>query len=215
MKEKSRQLDKLAINTEHNEMIELVVKPGQSLDVQKLKTLLAANKMDSSAIYHWQNHYVLFDKVQDIGVMQGRLQNNFPGVEVKVYPDLFYNFNRSYCADKSTAKAWDHILLTCNLVADKKMQQQYLDYHATQFEKWPEISNGFCNAGFQQLLIYRNGRQLILVISIPGGESLDKLNPKTRENNPRVDEWNKLMGRFQEGIEGTKKGESWVFLGKL
>ena len=55
----------------------------------------------------------------------------------------------------------------------------------------------------------------MLAISIPRGESLDKLNPKTTENNPRVDEWNKLMKKYQEGIEGTKKGEGWVLLKKV
>jgi L-rhamnose mutarotase len=215
LKEKTSQLNHLAINTEHNEVIELVVKAGETLDVQKLKNILLQNKMDTAAIYQWQNHYVIFDKVKDAGSMQGRLQNNFPNAEVKLYPDMFYEFNRKYCNDKTVAKEWDHILLTCNLVADKKLQQEYLNYHATQFEKWPEISKGFCNASFQQLLIYKNGRQLVLVISIPKGESLDKLNPKTTENNPKVEEWNKIMSKYQEGIEGTKKGETWVFLKQL
>ena len=52
----------------------------------------------------------------------------------------------------------------------------------------------------------------MLVISIPHGESLDRLNPKTTENNPRVDAWNRLMQQFQEGIPGTAAGEVWVFL---
>ena len=168
--------------------------------------------MDTASIYQWQNHYVLFQKVTDIAVMQGRLQNNFPEVQVNVFHDMFYEFNRKFCNDTTTSKEWDHILLTANLVADKRLQQEYLDYHATQFEKWPEVSKGFCNASFQQLLIYKNGRQLILVISIPKGESLDKLNPKTTENNPRVNDWNKIMSKYQEGIKGTKKGETWVFL---
>ena len=128
---------------------------------------------------------------------------------------MFYEFNRQHCDDKNIAKDWDHILLTCNLVADATLQQEYLNYHATQFERWPEISKGFCNASFQQLLIFKNGRQLVLVISIPKGESLDKLNPKTTENNPKVDEWNKIMGKYQEGIPGTKPKETWVFLKRL
>ncbi|MNY80391.1 hypothetical protein D3C86_2214070 [compost metagenome] len=55
----------------------------------------------------------------------------------------------------------------------------------------------------------------MLVISIPKGESLDKLNPKTTENNPRVDDWNNLMKKYQTGIEGTKPGEVWIFLNKV
>lgn len=205
-----------AINEEHNEVIELVVKEGLQFDIQKLKLLLAANNIDSSAIYQWQNHFVIFAKVQDAGVMQGRLQNNFPEADVKVYHDMFYEYSKKkHCADKTVAKEWQHVLLTANLVADKKLQQEYLDYHATQFEKWPDIARGFCNAGFQQLLLFRNGRQLMLVISIPKGESLEALNPKTTENNPKMVEWNKIMSKYQEGIEGTKKGEIWVFLKKL
>jgi hypothetical protein len=212
-KERTSYLVKQPINEEHNEVIELVVKENQQLNLSKLKQILAQNNMDSNAIYQWQNHYVIFDKVQDIGVMQGRLANNFPETEVKVYHDMFYGYSKKkHCTDTTTAREWQHIILTANLVGDKKLQQEYLDYHATQFEKWKEVSNGFCNANFQQLLIFKNGRQLVLVISIPKGESLDKLNPKTTENNPRVNDWNKLMGKYQEGIEGTKKGETWVFL---
>jgi hypothetical protein len=206
----------LPINEEHNEVIELVVKEGKQLDLQKLKLLLAKNNMDSTAIYQWQNRYVIFDKVQDLGVMEGRLKNNFPEAEVKAYHNMFYEYSKKkHCTDKTVATEWTHILLTANLVADKKLQQEYLDYHATQFEKWPDIARGFCNANFQQLLIFKNGRQLVLVISIPKGKRLDELNPKTTENNPKMMEWNKIMGKYQEGIEGTKKGETWVFLSPL
>jgi hypothetical protein len=214
-KEKSLNLNNQPINEERPAVVELIAQNGQSIDVQKLKNLLQRNNIDTTAIYQWKNHYMIFDKVADVSVMQGRLQNNFPGTQVKVYHDLFYEFNRKHCSDTTTAKEWDHVLLTANLVASEKLQQEYLKYHATQFEKWPEVSKGFCNANFQQLLIYRNGRQLVLVISIPKGESLEKLNPKTTENNPRVDEWNRIMQKYQQGIAGTKEGETWVFLKPL
>ncbi|HMU09295.1 MAG TPA: right-handed parallel beta-helix repeat-containing protein [Ferruginibacter sp.] len=215
IKEKTAYKRSLPINEEHPEVIELVVKAGKKLDMPRLKQLLSRNGIDSNAVYQWQDHYVIFDKIQDVGVMQERLQNNFPEAEVKVYHDLFYEYSKKkHCPDKTTPKEWEHIILTANLVADKKLQQEYLDYHTTQFEKWPDIARGFCNANFQQLLLFRNGRQLILIISIPKGESLDKLNPKTTENNPMMIEWNKRMGKYQEGIEGAKKGETWVFLKK-
>jgi hypothetical protein len=214
IKEKSSSINLLPTNEERSEMIELVVRDGQRIDLVKLKSILFKNNMDTSAIYQWKNHYVLFGRVQDVTVMQGRLQNNFPQTTVKVYHDMFYQFNRKNCSDKSNASELEHILLTTNLVADEQLQKEYLDYHATQFEKWPEVSKGFCNANFQQLLIYKNGRQLILVISIPKGKSLDELNPKTTENNPRVNDWNTIMQKYQTGIEGTKPDETWVFLNK-
>jgi hypothetical protein len=200
------------INHEMPVMLELIVKNSKEADVQQLRDILARAKMDTSSLYQWENHYVIFGKVQDVFLLKERIRKAFPDGQLKSYDDLFYEFNRSRCGEKSISRDWDHTLLTANLVEDKKLQKEYLDYHATQFEKWPEIARGFCNAQFQQLLIFRNGRQLILVISIPKGESLDKLNPKTVENNPRVDDWNNLMKKYQVGIEGTKKGEVWVFL---
>lgn len=205
-----------AINQQHKEIIEIITKSNEQLDITRLNQFLSENNIDSTAVYQWQNHYVVFDNIQDIGTMQSKLHKLFPEAVVKPYYNEYYQFRKNkYCSDTTTAKEWDNILLTADLVDDKKMQQEYLDYHTTQFEQWPDVAKGFCNANFQQLLGFKNGRQLILVISIPKGDSLDKLNPKTIEGNPKMIEWNKLMSKYQQGIEGTKPGEVWVFLKTL
>jgi len=134
---------------------------------------------------------------------------------MKHYDTPMYLFDRiKHCVDSTVDKPWKDYLLTANLVADTAMQKEYMHYHEVQFQEWPEVAKGFCNADFQQLLVFRNGRKLLLVISIPANKTLDELNPKTEENNPRVVEWNKMMSKYQEGIEGTKQGETWVFLNK-
>lgn len=215
LKEKSIPSKEMEINRLKPVVVELVFGAGEAVDSSKLNEVLNRSRVKPGSLYQWKNHYVIYDKVQDLFGLKSGLANAFPSALVKTYEDPLYDFNRSYCNDKQVAKQWDHVLLTANLVADEKMQQEYMDYHATQFEKWPDIARGFCNADFQQLLVFRNGRQLMLVISIPKGESLDKLNPKTTENNPKMDEWNAIMKKYQEGIEGTKKGETWVFLTKV
>lgn len=203
------------INREQNSLLELIAAKDQLPDTAKLKSLLRKHKVNPECLYQWKEHYVLFEKVPDQFVLVNAIKKEFPGFIVKNYQEPFYEFNRSRCADTATAKEWEHVLLTANLVNDQRLQQQYLDMHATQFEKWPELSNGFCNASFQQLLLFRNGRQLMLVISIPKGKTLAELDPKTTENNPRVTEWNQQMKKYQEGIKGTKPGETWVFLKSL
>lgn len=208
-----KQVDKYwKINVEKPVIVELITENGQTIDRKKLDEILLKSKVSQEALFQWENHLVIFDKVQDVYLLRERLKNAFPKVQIKTYDDLFYEFNQEKCKNGKLAKEWSHTILTANLVADTTLQKEYLTYHATQFEKWPEVSQGFCNADFQQLLIYKNGRQLMLVISIPKGESLDRLNPKTIENNPKVVEWNKLMTKYQEGISGTKKDETWVFL---
>ncbi|MCC3160399.1 L-rhamnose mutarotase [Hymenobacter sp. 15J16-1T3B] len=168
----------------------------------------------------WQDanhltHLVAYAPKARVQELLPALKQAYPTARIKEYAAPFYRFERSRCADKTTAKQWDNIILTASLVADTAKQHEYLRYHATQFQEWPEVSNGFCNASFQQLLVFRRGRELMLVISIPKGQSLDALNPKTTENNPRVDEWNQRMRQYQEGRNGAKPGEVWVFLQPL
>jgi len=173
------------------------------------------NNIDTSSFYEWQNHWLIYgdlDKVKDI---KTKLEDRYPRLMIKLYDKPFYNFNRQKQTNEKPANKWDNVIMTTNLVDDTLKQKEYLEYHRTQFQKWPEISKGFCNANFQQLLVFRNGRQLMLIISIPHGESLDKLNPKTTENNPRVDQWNAIMSKYQEGIDDAPKGVTWLKFEKL
>ncbi|MDO7846214.1 L-rhamnose mutarotase [Hymenobacter sp. M29] len=193
-------------------VIEIIGSGKAPVSPGSLVALCRKYQLPATAVYSWQNHLVVYGKTASIRALQKNLAAIYAGNEVKLYPTPFYKFDRHYCADKITARQWDNIILTANLVKNPKKQQQYLSHHATQFQKWPEVAQGFCNASFQQLLVFRQGRQLVLVISIPHGASLDELNPKTSLNNPRVDDWNALMKQYQEGLPGTKPGETWVFL---
>jgi L-rhamnose mutarotase len=184
-----------------NSKPDLLAKIGRSQDLQV-------------SVYQRESHWVIYGTFPDLPKIEKQIITAYPEASVKIYDKPFYVFDRQNCKDKTQAERWRHTIMTANLVADETMQQAYMEYHRTQAEKWPEVATGFCNAGFQQLLVFRNGRQLMLVISIPEGENLDELNPKTTENNPRVDEWNVIMAKYQEGIEGTMPGETWVtFLG--
>jgi len=192
-------------------VMELVFKTTSPANLAKLKAFCTENQIPSTAIYTWGNRLVIYTFHRQPSALQKAVTARFNEAEVKLYNDIIYDFNRKKNCDLPFAKEWDHVILSANLIDDAKLQNEYLEHHSTQFEKWPELSKGFCNAEFQQLVIYKNGRQLMLIISIPKGKKLAELNPKTTENNPKVDEWNELMKKYQEGIEGTKPGEVWVF----
>nr|MBU3858792.1 right-handed parallel beta-helix repeat-containing protein [Flavobacterium sp. MC2016-06] len=193
--------------------IELI---GTDFDIEKIKSTTKGFRIVGEELYQWKNHLVIYGKMNQPERTKRKLALAFPSLQIKIYENPVYNFqNFERCKDSKPADEWENIVLTANLPADEKMQKEYVDYHTTQFEKWPEIAKGFCNADFQQLQVFKNERQLILIISIPKGESLDKLNPKTTENNPRVDEWNALMKKYQTGIEGAKPDETWIFLNKV
>ena len=189
-------------------IVELIMPENIAFSLRDVNNLKGSGILN---VMQWKNRIIVYAVSPNPEQLLKAFKKEYPKVPMVLFANPFYNFNRKYCSNKVTAKQWDNIILSANLVADPKLQQEYLNYHATQFQKWPEISQGFCNANFQQLLVFKSGRQLMLVISIPKGESLDKLNPLTTKNNPRVDDWNNMMKKYQEGIEETKKGETWVF----
>lgn len=189
---------------------ELVFKNAEFPGKRVLETFARENNLLSSAIYHWNNRLVIYTSSLKVESLQQTLKR-LNASEIKLYDNKIYDFTREKNCGDSPVAEWDNIILSANLVGNEKMQKEYLDYHKTQFEKWPEVSKGFCNAEFQRLAIFKKDNQLMLIISIPKGKKLDDLNPKTTENNPRVNEWNAIMKKYQEGIEGTKPGEVWVF----
>ena len=195
-------------------IVEIIAAENSVLPLRPLYDLAKSFALDTNDVSRWKNRAIVYANISDPEELVKKIQAKYSQYSIKFFDKPFYTFNRSMCADTIGSKKWDNICLSANLVDDAQLQQEYMNYHATQFKKWPEVSKGFCNASFQQLLVFKNGRQLMLVISIPKGESLDKLNPKTTENNPRVDEWNKLMTKYQEGLPGTKPGEVWVFFKK-
>ncbi|NLO70826.1 MAG: L-rhamnose mutarotase [Porphyromonadaceae bacterium] len=169
-----------------------------------------SNHIDSASLFNRQNRWVIYTNRKRVDNLLMNIHSAFPNQKINVFPEPFYNFNGAEYCKKKPAEEWSHVIMTANLVENPIMQQEYLDYHKFQFSKWREVPEGFCNADFQQVLVFRNGRQLMLVISIPNGKTLAELNPKTTENNPRVDEWNSIMSRYQEGIEGAEEGEVWT-----
>lgn len=214
--EKTAAKENLPLGWDHPEIVELVFPDSIRPDPSAIRRFLRSQSLDTNALFSWKNRVVLFTSIPDLLVLQGRLRNAFPGVNVRLYHDLFYAFRRdAHCNGGYTSPLWDDIILTADLVADPAAQQRYLDHHANQFRDWPEVSAGFCRAGFQQLLLFRNGRQLMLVIRIPKGKTLAEIDPLTTKDNPRMDEWNRIMRGFQTGIKGTAPGETWVFLNPL
>ena len=193
---------------ESNPSIIEIVAAGR-IPAKELEQFCLSKNIQAS-VYQWKNHLVLYGIFSDLQEILKQLATAYPGAVIKGYDKPFYVFDRRSCDNPTTVPYWTHTIMTTNLVADEQLQQEYMHYHAAQSEQFPEVAQGFCNAYFQQLLVFRNGRQLMLVISIPEGENLDELNLKTTENNPRVDEWNRIMTKYQEGIEGTAPGETWV-----
>ncbi len=202
------------IDKKHKQLIELTVK-NKEFDINKLRSFLREKEIKPQTLYRWKNHIVIFADIWNVLGLLGNLRKEFPDVEAKSFYNQFYRFDRSSCKVPSTAEDVKYIIMTANLIDNPQKQQEYLAYHATQHQKWPEVSKGFCRADFQKLYLFHNGRQLMLVIGIPKDKTLYELNPKTEKNNPQMVKWNKMMAPYQENVEGNKKGDTWVTFKKI
>lgn len=108
---------------------------------------------------------------------------------------------------KVVADATEEHLFVVNLVPDSVKLKQYLDYHA---HIWPEVEAGFRKAGYQQIDLYRYANTVVMRIKVPQGASLDSMGKLAEASHPRCAEWNRLMASYQQGIAGTKPGQTWA-----
>ncbi|KGE14956.1 L-rhamnose mutarotase [Sphingobacterium deserti] len=188
--------------------------PQQRVKPADVEAFFTRQGADVSQLFRWKD-YTILQTTDELGKkLAGAWLANYPEVAYKVFNNLFYSFDRTRCAETSVNTETDYVLLTAELVDDKAKQEAYLQAHEQQYEKWPEVAKGFCQAGFEEVLLYRNDRQLMLYISFPKGQRFEDIDPLTLKDNPRVNEWNKLMGSYQQGIEGTAANETWIFYKK-
>ncbi len=203
-------LNALEENRKKEWVIELVVDTGREDYTEHIHSLLHARQIDTTNLLKWKNRYAIIN-LQDTlkEMLVNELQEDKIG-EVSVYEDIIYRFRRSDCNEVSEKLKLKQYLLTVNLVDDAHKQKEYLEHHSTQAANWPEVVKGFCQEGFQKIDIYKKGRQLMLLISIPQNMDLEQMSRDNARNNPGVAEWDELMSTYQEGISGTRPGEKWV-----
>lgn len=184
---------------------------NKSLKEDEFLAFAKRQGVEELKVYRWGDYHLLMTEDELAKKVSSALLATYPNLETKLFNDLFYAFEGTRCTPPVEPKESDFVLLTTQLVADKSKQEEYFHYHEIQFEEWPEVAKGFCQAGFQEVLLYRHGRQLLLYISFPKGKKFAEIDALTTKDNPRMNEWNKLMGAFQEGIEGTNEHETWIF----
>jgi L-rhamnose mutarotase len=96
--------------------------------------------------------------------------------------------------------------LTLDLKNDPKLIAEYKKYHESV---WPEITETIKESGIVDMEIYRLGTRMFMVMDVNESFSFDK-KAKSDAANPKVQEWEELMWRFQEALPEAKPGEKWL-----
>ena len=106
--------------------------------------------------------------------------------------------NRRYC-------------LTLDLKDDPKLIAEYKRYHE---QIWPEIAESIKDSGIKDMEIYLLGTRMFMVMEVDETFSFDAKGAADRRN-PRVQEWENLMWKFQQALPQAKPGEKWMLMERI
>ncbi|CAN5454672.1 L-fucose mutarotase [soil metagenome] len=98
-----------------------------------------------------------------------------------------------------------------DLVDDLKLIDEYEAYHK---KVWPEIIASIKDSGIKHMTIYRTGNRLFMIMETRDNFSLIKKS-ETDAVNAKVQEWEKLMWKYQQSLPNAKPGEKWVLMKKI
>ncbi|MGJ8758932.1 MAG: L-rhamnose mutarotase [Polaribacter sp.] len=98
-----------------------------------------------------------------------------------------------------------------DLKDDEKLISEYKKYHQ---EIWPEITKSIVDAGILNLEIFNVHNRLFMIMEVDASFSFEEKD-KLDKNNVKVQEWEALMWKYQQGLPMAKKGEKWVLMDRI
>ena len=101
--------------------------------------------------------------------------------------------------------------LALDLVNNPALIAEYEAYHKAV---WPEIMNSIRGAGIASMEIYRFANRIFMVMAVEESFSFEQKAAKDAAN-PRVQEWEQLMWKYQQASPGAQAGEKWVLMNKI
>lgn len=88
---------------------------------------------------------------------------------------------------------------------------EYKKYHK---KIWPEITESLIDSGISNAEIYCTGNRLFMILEVNDSFSFEK-KTALDSKNAKVQEWEKLMWKYQQKIPWAEKGEKWVLMDKI
>ena len=101
--------------------------------------------------------------------------------------------------------------LALDLKDDEVLIAEYEAYHRNG---WPEILKSIKDSGIEQMQIYRTGNRLFMIMETKNDFSFER--KAAMDNiNEKVQQWEKLMWKYQQALPGSKPGEKWRLMEKI
>ena len=101
--------------------------------------------------------------------------------------------------------------LALDLKDDPQLIAEYKKYHEAV---WPEILESIKAAGVETAEIYLAGNRMFMILDVNDSFSFEKKGAMDAAN-PKVQEWETLMWKYQQALPIAKEGEKWVLMDKV
>jgi len=98
--------------------------------------------------------------------------------------------------------------LALDLKDDPAIIEAYEEHHR---HVSPEIKRSITDAGITVMDIYRAGNRLFMIMEVNEDFSFEKKAAMDKAN-PKVQEWEALMWKYQQVLPFAKEGEKWVLM---
>jgi L-rhamnose mutarotase len=98
-----------------------------------------------------------------------------------------------------------------DLKNDPILIAEYERYHEAI---WPEIRQSMYDAGITGMEIYRIENRMVLLMDTSDSFSLER-KAAIDAANPKVQEWEALMWRYQEALPSAEPGQKWIPMKKI
>lgn len=97
--------------------------------------------------------------------------------------------------------------LALDLQDDPALIQEYERYHR---QIWPEIAAHLRQQGVLAMEIYRLGTRLVMLMDTDDAVYSAERMAQAAHSNPKVQQWETLMWRYQAATPWTPAGEKWT-----
>ena len=101
--------------------------------------------------------------------------------------------------------------LALDLIDDPELIAEYEKYHQNV---WSEIKQSILDSGIINMEIYRVQNRLFMIVEADENFSFEAKN-EADKNNPKIQEWEELMWKFQQQLPNSKPGEKWQLMDKI
>jgi L-rhamnose mutarotase len=101
--------------------------------------------------------------------------------------------------------------LTLDLKDDPALIAEYRRSHENV---WPEIIQSIRDSGIENMEIYLLGTRMFMIMEVNESFSFEKKSQADRDN-PKVQEWEALMWKFQQALPSARPGEKWLRMDRV